>query len=127
MSPGEVAHYTPREDLETLMAGIVSLQAAVEALVVDFAELMSSDLTYGNVVVGTSAVQIVASNSEREDVEIFNDDGLLTLYVGKDNAVTTVNGRPVYPKCSFGLDSYSGAVWGIASGAGCDVRYVELV
>jgi hypothetical protein len=86
----------------------------------------SSNINYGNVMVGIAAGLIIAANANRESVEIFNAHTANILYVGDDNAVTMAIGRPVYPLCSVSFDGYTGDVWGIANAINTDVRFTEL-
>lgn len=74
--------------------------------------------------VGTVATQIVAADSTRNSVEIFNNDLAETLYVG-DSGVTTATGRPVAPQTGIGIDT-GAAVYGIVASGTVDARILTV-
>ena len=81
--------------------------------------------TYGNATIGTSAAVIVAASS-REYVIVKNNHATNILYLGFDSSVTTSNGMSVAAGSDRIIDGYDGAVYGIASAASTDVRYLEV-
>lgn len=85
----------------------------------------SSTFTHGNVTVGTTAVQIKATNADRIGIIIFNL-GAETIYIGDLNTVTTATGYPILSNSSLYIEGYDGDVYGISGTAGQDVRYIEL-
>jgi len=85
----------------------------------------SSTGSYGSVSVGTSATQILASNSNRKALIIYNN-GDTTVYIGLDSNVTTTSGMPLPPYAYMHVKDYTGPVYGIVSSGSADVRYVEL-
>ena len=72
----------------------------------------------------TPATQIVGGRSARDTVLIQNVHASNVLYIGPSNAVTTANGFKLLAGESIELSAV-GAVFGIASAAGTDVRYLE--
>lgn len=82
--------------------------------------------TYGAVAVTNAATQILAANANRKRLRLIHQS-VQTLYVGFDNAVTTVTGFPLLANQPFedpGI--YTGAVWSISDGANIDTRWEEL-
>ena len=81
---------------------------------------------YGNVTVGTTATQILASNPARKGALILNN-GNAILYVGMDANVTPTNGMTILPQASMNqtgiFDGYRSAIYGITSANTADVRY----
>lgn len=83
--------------------------------------------TYNTVTIGTSAAVIVAANTWRRGVTIFNNGGAI-VYVGSDASITTANAIPVAVGSNYdfnGFDVYKGPIYGISGGTGNDVRYFE--
>lgn len=73
--------------------------------------------------VGTVALQLLAANSARRSVFIFNNSATATLYVGNDATVSSANGWPIQPKSGLVIEkAATAAVWAISSGAATDVR-----
>lgn len=87
--------------------------------------------SYNTVTVGTSATQIVASNTDRKGLIVANTSGTATLYVGPNNSVSTTNGLPVGTNGSLTLSgletAYRGDVFGISNAGNIDVRYWEWI
>lgn len=78
----------------------------------------------GAVSVLAAATQIVAANSNRTRLTLYNNSAV-TIFVGATNAVTIANGLPVLAGGSLTIENGS-AVYGIpASGTGHDLRYLE--
>jgi hypothetical protein len=88
---------------------------------------MSNNINYAAVAVGASAVQVVAANGLRDNVIVHNNHASQILYLGDDSSVTTANGLPVPAGQKVTLEGYTGPVYGIASGAATDTRYLECV
>lgn len=77
------------------------------------------------VTVGASATSLVAADATRRAVTIFNNHASNTLYVGAAG-VTTATGIPIGPGSNATFYQAPAAAWfGIASGAGTDVRVLE--
>lgn len=77
------------------------------------------------VTVGTGPVRIDQGTANRRYVLVVNN-GSATVYVGKDNTVTTANGIPVAAGASLSLNlGPSLQLWGISGTAGQDVRVIE--
>lgn len=73
----------------------------------------------------TAAASIVAANTARRAVTIHNA-GAVTVYLGKDNTVSTSNGFPLGVGSSMSDDVSTDAWWAItASGTG-DLRVIEV-
>ena len=77
------------------------------------------------VTVTTAATQILAANPNRAGAIIANT-GASTLFIGRDNTVTTGNGIPVAAGGSI-EDNQSGDAWfGIVASGTADVRALEV-
>jgi hypothetical protein len=72
-----------------------------------------------------SAAQILAANSSRIQAMICNN-GTMTVYLGKDNTVTTSNGIPLGVGASLVDDATTDAWWGIVSTGTGDLRVLEI-
>ena len=83
----------------------------------------TTTLGYAAVSIGTSAAVIKAARSSRQSILVQNAHASNDLYVGADSSVTTSNGLKLVAGASLTLDSYTGAVYGIASAAsdGCRI------
>jgi beta-N-acetylglucosaminidase len=84
----------------------------------------SSESAYGNVSIGATAALIKGQRGRRESIWIKNNHASQILYLGSDSSVTTSNGYSLAAGQSIELKT-KGNVYGIASGAGTDVRYFE--
>lgn len=81
--------------------------------------------TFSTAAPTNSAAQALAANTSRKEALIYNN-GTMTVYLGKDNTVTTSNGLPLAPGATLRDDRATGAWWAIvASGTG-DLRIVEV-
>lgn len=84
-------------------------------------------VAHGQLAVGTAAVQITATATEIDSLAIKNDDdgGTASIYVGKDNTVTTSTGYRLKAGQGLGLDiaDLSG-VWLIADAASQEASYI---
>lgn len=78
------------------------------------------------VAVGVAAVVLLAARTGRRAVLIQNVSTINDLYIGLGANPTVANGIKVKPGESFKDETFTGAVHGIASGAGTDVRVVEV-
>lgn len=76
--------------------------------------------------VGTAAMQLLAVREGRRGFIVQNLHDANDLYIGLGVAPTAANGIRVKPGESFNDDFFTGAVHGIASAAGTDVRVVEV-
>jgi hypothetical protein len=81
---------------------------------VGVAETLADNVTFGQVSVGTSAVQLLAANAGRRAALITNTSSTATLYVGSTSGVTTATGHPIPPLQSFKI-GFTGTIYGIAS------------
>lgn len=80
--------------------------------------------------VGTSAIRLVEPNKKRTSLLIFNQSTSATLYVGFDNAVSTVRGMPIAPQTGLTFSELGGdrpdlEYWVLASAVSTDVRVME--
>ena len=85
--------------------------------------------TVDSVTVTTTATEIVAPNSERQSLIIRNTSSG-TVFLGKDDTVTTSNGTPlsrneVLTETNDGTRLYMGSYYGIVSTGTSDVRVWE--
>lgn len=85
----------------------------------------SSGGSYGTVTVGTSAVLVITGAVGREEVTIQNVHASNILYLGTDSSVATTTGLKLLAGESMTVRS-GGPIYGIASGASTDVRYLSL-
>jgi hypothetical protein len=77
------------------------------------------------VTVGASQASLVAADTTRRAITIVNNHASNTLYVGA-TGLTTATGCPILPSASATFSSSAPAAWfGIASGAGTDVRILQ--
>jgi hypothetical protein len=86
---------------------------------------LGGTLSGATVTIGTSAALIKGSTSGRESIVIQNVHASNDLYVGP-SGVTTSSGVKVPAGQSITFDDYIGPVYGIASAASTDVRYLEV-
>uniref|UniRef100_A0A6M3LJ64 Uncharacterized protein n=1 Tax=viral metagenome TaxID=1070528 RepID=A0A6M3LJ64_9ZZZZ len=83
----------------------------------------TEDGSYGHETIGAASVIIAASNNDRKRLTIQNWSAN-KVYIGFDNAVTTVNAAYVLEQYdSVDIDKYTGDVYGIAAVAGNDISY----
>lgn len=83
--------------------------------------------TYNTVSVGTAASVVVAANTWRRGITVYNG-GSVTIYLGPDASITTANAIPVIAGGSYdfnGFEVYKGTLYGISGSAAQDVRYFE--
>lgn len=84
---------------------------------------------YGNVSVGTSAA-VVATAKGRRNIIVQNNHATQILYLGDDANVTAdataTGGLKIAAGASVTLDRFTGAVFGIASGAATPVAFFEV-
>jgi hypothetical protein len=89
--------------------------------------VVSSGGTSGSnaaVIVGTSAVQVAASNSSRQSV-IVQNLGSAAIFVGFSSGVTVANGARILPGESYVCDKTTSAIFAISGTAGQDVRVLQ--
>jgi hypothetical protein len=80
--------------------------------------------SFSQVSAGNSAIQVVATNSSRASLLIFNA-GTETVFLGKTSAVTTADGIPLYPLSNLeDTDSYD-SWYAITASSTTDLRIVE--
>jgi len=87
-------------------------------------------MAFGAISVGNTATKIVGSNSRRIAL-IIENNGAETIYIGKDDTVTSSTGVAVLSNGTFTQDSggmrmYLGDFWGITASSTSDVRYWEM-
>ena len=78
----------------------------------------------GNVVVSSSASQVVDQNSQRVSLSLRNN-GETDLFFGFTASVTTVTGYPLLPDEEYEFVDYMGPVYVICATTG-DLRYYEV-
>lgn len=82
--------------------------------------------SYGAVSITATATQIVDTKSFRRGILIVNNSSV-TVYLGMDSNVTTVNGLPLLPQDRFEnagyLELWRGAMYGIVSTGTADIRF----
>src|SRR5690348_3684526 len=78
-----------------------------------------------SVSVGTAATLILAANANRYSANIVNN-GSQTVYLGKDNTVTTANGFPLAAGEELEDRETTDAWYGIVASGTADVRPVEV-
>ena len=82
--------------------------------------------SYGTVTIGGTAAVIKAANSQRKSILVQNVHASNVLYIGDDSSVATTTGIRLIAGESIEINDYNGPVYGIASAAGTDVRYLEV-
>lgn len=76
--------------------------------------------------VGTSAAELLAASSTRNNILIKNRDATNSIYIGADNTVTTANGFEIEAGQGITIDkSPEAAIWAIGAAVGLDVRTLE--
>jgi hypothetical protein len=127
--PGEwvdvmvVAQDVPPTEFNYFRQGRVSISGTTSVTGTVTAKVRSGDtIAYGAVSVGASATQIVAASTSRGQITIRNNHASNILYLGDVN-VTTGAGLPLRPGEVY-TNNTGAAIYGIASGAGTDVRYL---
>jgi len=85
--------------------------------------------SYNQVSVSTTAVSLIASNTDRKGVFIQNG-GTATAYIGGDNSVvSTVNnangGYPTVPGEFFFTNDYTGDIYGITASGTTTLQVFE--
>lgn len=81
--------------------------------------------TFGAHAVTNVAALLVAENLDRLTLSLVNN-GKKTVYLGKDNTLTALNGTPLPPTGSVSDDNSNDAWWGITESGTSDVRSVEV-
>lgn len=88
---------------------------------------------YGNVPVGSTAIQLLAANPNRQEFRLINYGTAPDAFWGTDANVTTTTGFPIFSgseqDASRGMGSmYLGTVWAISSGSPgtADIRILEI-
>ena len=88
-------------------------------------------MAFNTVTVTTTATEIVAPNTKRLSLIVFNS-GDEVVYIGQDNTVTIANGIPLNLDSSLteesgGTKMYCGPIYGIVGSGTSDVRYWERI
>lgn len=86
---------------------------------------VKSNVSVVAVAVGTTAVQICAGRTSRNNVIVQNAHASQILYVGPAG-VDTTTGLRVAAGASVGFENFNGLLYGIASGAATDTRVLEI-
>lgn len=84
----------------------------------------ASNISWGAVVVGDAATQILASQATRTGLIIVNNS-TNTVFLGGSNTVTLANGLPLEAGASYENQDWVGAIWGIST-ADSNVRYQQF-
>lgn len=87
--------------------------------------MLGSTLSITTESVGTKATQLVAANSNRIAVLLFNV-GSSTVFIGSSNTVSTKNGFPLFPRHYLVINT-TGAVFGISESGTNTVYVAELI
>lgn len=82
--------------------------------------------SYGTVTIGATAALIKAGRAQRNSILVQNVHASNDLYVGLDASVSTSNGIKIAAGQSMEIYDGGSEVYGIASGAGTDVRFMEI-
>lgn len=82
--------------------------------------------TYGAVSVGTTATVIVAANTNRRTLSIFNNDASAVLYIGTTAGVNTSTGYPVPAGTSFQDTRTESGWWAVCASGTINTRYIEV-
>lgn len=85
----------------------------------------SSTMAVGHNALSTTAEEVLAANANRVFAEVKNLDSGISIYLGKDNTVTSSNGHLLGPGEAFAFDGYTGAVWAIAASGTPSVSTIE--
>lgn len=98
---------------------------ATNGLDVDVTRLPKGSKTLTDPAPTSTAASVLAANTSRKSATIHNA-GTMTVYLGKDNTVTTSNGFPLGVGATLADDVTTDAWWAItASGTG-DLRIIEV-
>ena len=83
---------------------------------------------YNAVTVDTAATLILASNPARRGCMITNN-GSVTVYLGMNASVASINGIPLPSNANFSLDGehadYRGSIYGIVTSSTAECRFWE--
>lgn len=95
----------------------------------DIAAILSSvakgdTLANDAVNVGTAATLIIAANSDRKSILIYNN-GDTRVYMG-GAGITAGKGMPTLPGAALDDDVLTGAIYGVVAAGTCEVRYWEV-
>ena len=111
----------------TVLIGFADFDAPLATVNVDMASgikaLAAGGANHGSVSIGTSAAVILAANTTRSNIVVQNLSAN-NLFIGIDSSVTVANGIRIVAGASATL-THAAAVWGIASGAASDIRFLE--
>jgi len=95
---------------------------------IDGTAITTSTFVTGQKSISTSATKIVDANTDRRTLIIMNHSGS-TVFIGKDNTVTTSNGLAVTAGSALNLtrllEGYKGAVYGIVASGTATISYLE--
>ncbi len=101
------------------------ISASIQAIAAYFAGTGASALTTTQNALSTAAEVVIAANTARRFAEVKNTDATISMYIGKDNTVTSGNGHLLKAGESFGFEGYTGAIWMIAASATPTVTTIE--
>jgi hypothetical protein len=80
---------------------------------------------YGQQDVSTTAVEVVAANTDRQSA-LLQNTGPEAVYVGFDSSVTAANGVEIAAGGTYADETYSGALYAITSSGTTDIRFQEV-
>ena len=89
--------------------------------------VVMSSIRQQAITVGVTAIPLPTTPMTRRiSLEILNNStGGQILYIG-DSTVTTVNGRPIYPRAGMNLQIEDNVdIYGVSSAVGADIRVTE--
>lgn len=105
------------EDVVVINAdGSINVQTQIQAL---------TGVEPEQVLVGTEATVLVAENTSRRNVDIFNN-GNTTVYLGLSSDVTINTGMPMLPRTGKIITGYTGDIYGISTVDDVDLRIMEM-
>lgn len=104
-----------------------------EVVVSSVAEIQQIDsvekvgiLTSAIVGMTAAAAVINVNNANRKNIIIKNTDAANTVYIGKDNTVTSADGFPLGPQEALTMNHYTGDIYGIcAAGLAANVAVLS--
>jgi len=77
--------------------------------------MSNNSLVTGQNALSTSAELVIAESPNRQFAEVKNTDASISVYLGKDNAVTSSNGHLLKAGEAYVFEGYTGPIWAIAA------------
>lgn len=115
-------HYVPGLIVD---AGNPSRSLAIDGSGRPTVKQVKGSKTFSDPAPGTGAASIVGANANRVSVTIHNA-GTVTVYLGKDNTVSTSNGLPLPPNATLSDEVTTDAWWAIVAAGTGDLRIIEV-